>query len=413
MIGYYLFDENPYYGGMTPSIWKNVAQEMKKIDGSKFYFANWNRIGYQGECGEEVQTLSEVDQLSSADVYPIKCNGGEAVDIYNTFKPWYNNCFNTNQVPLMPILQGFGSVSRENCGEGEGDWIIPSENDLRRQVYYSITGGATGFWYFLFHSGRHCTINQFSRWDSCKSEEWCGLNQHANPAGWEAAKKINQEIQVYERELLSPTVWQGYEVWGEGEKLGVKSVFKAPANQPGVIYLLTVAARNGAIRVSAPKQIVKVESLLASGKVINLQSGKNYFQTNSGGRNGDRIDFFRITLAGAGPTLTPVVTKIPTLTPTLIPTTTKIPTSTKTPSLTPTKLPTSTMTPIPTIIKLRGDANGDARVDLNDASIWRSEFIQGDMGTVIKNGWWADFDNDRKITLNDISIWRENFIKTL
>ena len=52
-------------------------------------------------------------------------------------------------------------------------------------------------------------------------------------------------------------------------------------------------------------------------------------------------------------------------------------------------------------------------MDLNDASIWRSEFILGELGTVIKNDWWADFDNDRKITLNDISIWRENFIKTL
>jgi len=390
-----LFDENPNLGGMSANIWKNVAQEMKKIDSSKFYFANWNRIGYKGECAEDVQTLREVDQLSSADVYPIRCNGGEAVDIYNTFKPWYNNCFDTNSVPLMPILQGFGSVRRENCIEGEGDWIIPSESDLRRQVYYSITGGATGFWYFLFQSSRHCIINQFSRWGSCKSGEWCGLNQHANPSGWEAAKKINQEIQLYERELLSPTVWQGYEVWGEGEKLEVKSVFKAPTNQPGVIYLLTVASRNGAIKVSAPKVITKVESLLAPGKVISLQAGKNYFETNTGGRNGDRIDLFKITLVGAGPT------------------TTQVPTVTKIPSPTATKIPTLTSTPIPTVPKLIGDANGDARVDINDASIWRSEFISGELGVSNKNSWKADFDKDQRVTLNDFSIWRENLIKTL
>ena len=172
-------------------------------------------------------------------------------------------------------------------------------------------------------------------------------------------------------------------------------MFKAPTNQPGVIYLLTVASRNGAIKVSAPKVITKVESLLAPGKVISLQAGKNYFETNTGGRNGDRIDLFKITLVGAGPT------------------TTQVPTVTKIPSPTATKIPTLTSTPIPTVPKLIGDANGDARVDINDASIWRSEFISGELGVSNKNSWKADFDKDQRVTLNDFSIWRENLIKTL
>lgn len=82
-------------------------------------------------------------------------------------------------------------------------------------------------------------------------------------------------------------------------------------------------------------------------------------------------------------------------------------------SSTPTPIPTLTLTPIPTLIKLRGDANGDSRIDINDSSIWRSEFIEGEFGTLEKTNWLADFDNDQRVTLNDISIWRENFIKTL
>lgn len=63
--------------------------------------------------------------------------------------------------------------------------------------------------------------------------------------------------------------------------------------------------------------------------------------------------------------------------------------------------------------KGKGDADCSGATNINDASIWRSEFISGELGTVIKNNWQADFDCDGKVTINDISIWRDNFIKGL
>ena len=63
--------------------------------------------------------------------------------------------------------------------------------------------------------------------------------------------------------------------------------------------------------------------------------------------------------------------------------------------------------------KSKGDADCSAATNINDASIWRSEFISGELGTISKTTWQADFDCDGKVTLNDISIWRDNFIKGL
>ncbi|KKQ50434.1 MAG: hypothetical protein US68_C0005G0001, partial [Candidatus Shapirobacteria bacterium GW2011_GWE1_38_10] len=63
--------------------------------------------------------------------------------------------------------------------------------------------------------------------------------------------------------------------------------------------------------------------------------------------------------------------------------------------------------------KVKGDADCSGATNINDASIWRSEFIEGELGTVIKNSWNADFDCNGKVNLNDISIWRDNFIKGL
>lgn len=63
--------------------------------------------------------------------------------------------------------------------------------------------------------------------------------------------------------------------------------------------------------------------------------------------------------------------------------------------------------------KKTGDGDCNGKTDLNDASIWRVEFEEGELGTASKNTWKSDFDCDGKVTLNDISIWRENFRKSL
>lgn len=349
VIGYYLFDENVTLGGMNAELWKTVAQSMREKDPNKFYFANWNQMGDEGQCGAAVQTLREVDELSSGDFYPLHCNGGTAGAIYDVYKPWYNNCFDTNKVPLMPILQGFGGTRRENCEDGDTDYVIPSENELRRQVYFSITGGATGFWYFLFHSARHCTINQFSKWDQCVPGGWCGLNEHANPEGWAAVKKINEEIATYEKQLLSPVVWQGYEVWGVNQNQKIKSVFRAPKDEFGVVYALVVGGNQGGwVKIKTPKKIVKVDSLLKPDKVITHTSKNNYFEYNSSGGNGDLIDMFRITY-------------------------------------------------------IRGDANGDGVTGMADFGTWKTEYVSG-------VGKSADFDGSGRVGLIDFGIWKNGYL---
>lgn len=63
--------------------------------------------------------------------------------------------------------------------------------------------------------------------------------------------------------------------------------------------------------------------------------------------------------------------------------------------------------------KSKGDADCSEETNINDASVWRSEFIAGEFGIISKNDWRADFDCNGKVNLNDISIWRDNFINSL
>lgn len=65
------------------------------------------------------------------------------------------------------------------------------------------------------------------------------------------------------------------------------------------------------------------------------------------------------------------------------------------------------------LAKSKGDADCSGVININDSSIWRSEFIDGELGIVTRNNWQADFDCDGKVTINDVSIWRDNFIKSL
>lgn len=98
------------------------------------------------------------------------------------------------------------------------------------------------------------------------------------------------------------------------------------------------------------------------------------------------------------------------------PTTTPLPSRTPTP--TPSRLlnPSPTVTPKPSItlspapvarktcqLKQNGDANCDNNIDLNDFTIWRSEFLitGGSQKT-------ADFNQDSKVNLIDFEIWRKN-----
>lgn len=60
-----------------------------------------------------------------------------------------------------------------------------------------------------------------------------------------------------------------------------------------------------------------------------------------------------------------------------------------------------------------GDADGNKLVNLNDISIWRSEFLVGGLGVEVKNNWKSDFDKDGKVTMVDASIWRENFLNAI
>jgi hypothetical protein len=74
---------------------------------------------------------------------------------------------------------------------------------------------------------------------------------------------------------------------------------------------------------------------------------------------------------------------------------------------------------VPTIGNSGGNTNNactpfaNRTANLNDFSIWRSDYIDGSYGTVARSTWNADFDCDNKVTLNDFSIWRVNFIKSL
>lgn len=64
--------------------------------------------------------------------------------------------------------------------------------------------------------------------------------------------------------------------------------------------------------------------------------------------------------------------------------------------------------------KGKGDADCSGFTNLTDYSIWKEDYVAGDLGTSIKNTWQADFNCDGKVDLvNDYLIWKNYYIKTL
>ena len=72
---------------------------------------------------------------------------------------------------------------------------------------------------------------------------------------------------------------------------------------------------------------------------------------------------------------------------------------------TPTQAPTSTH-PTP------GDVNGDNKVDLTDYSLWKEQFILGELGTKTLSS-PVDFNQDNKVNILDYSIWKQAYIDSL
>ena len=56
-----------------------------------------------------------------------------------------------------------------------------------------------------------------------------------------------------------------------------------------------------------------------------------------------------------------------------------------------------------------GDADCNGVVDVNDRSIWTSEFVSDGGSRTEKNSWMSDFDCNGVVDVNDRSIWTTNF----
>lgn len=74
---------------------------------------------------------------------------------------------------------------------------------------------------------------------------------------------------------------------------------------------------------------------------------------------------------------------------------------------------TATLTSGNCLKKDEGDADCDGQITLVDASIWRQQYIDGEMGELVRNNWEADFDGNGKVNLVDRSTWRENYVLQL
>ena len=68
-----------------------------------------------------------------------------------------------------------------------------------------------------------------------------------------------------------------------------------------------------------------------------------------------------------------------------------------------------TPTPIPLT---PGDVNGDKKIDLTDYSLWKEQFILGELGTKDLPSSPADFNQDNKVNILDYSIWKQAYINS-
>jgi len=110
--------------------------------------------------------------------------------------------------------------------------------------------------------------------------------------------------------------------------------------------------------------------------------------------------------------------------PTRTPTTTPPP-PTNTPTKTPTPPPTTntptepTNTPIPTNTPPTPTNCPVLQGTLNEAELWRSEYIEGNTGTTERDDWQADFVGatdgscDGFVDIDDFEAWREKYISNL
>jgi hypothetical protein len=73
--------------------------------------------------------------------------------------------------------------------------------------------------------------------------------------------------------------------------------------------------------------------------------------------------------------------------------------------------PNYTLTPTLTL-KKPGDVNNDNKVDLTDYSLWKEQFILGELGTQNLTS-SADFNRDKKVNILDYSIWKQAYIDTI
>lgn len=76
-------------------------------------------------------------------------------------------------------------------------------------------------------------------------------------------------------------------------------------------------------------------------------------------------------------------------------------------SPTPTPTPPLTSTPLKP-----GDVNGDQKVNLTDYSLWKEQFILGELGTKDLSS-SADFNQDKKVNILDYGIWKQEYLESL
>ena len=69
------------------------------------------------------------------------------------------------------------------------------------------------------------------------------------------------------------------------------------------------------------------------------------------------------------------------------------------------------VSPLPTwVLGIKGDANGDGKVDLVDFVRWKYEYVEMTAGEVKQLGYSSDFNNDGKVDLIDFSIWKSAYL---
>ena len=357
LFGYYLYDESP---NGTQYAWRMIYNRIKAMDPKHIQFP-LSALDFvpkdnlvTTDCMRDNVDYRPLSDVFVTDIYTIHTNTKSLLELTRDIDAAVRSCQRKTDGSLRPFILVYPAYQRYtvHSGNPDIDEILPTENQLRGQIYASIIHGAVGTFVYTMHSPWQWERAYNTTYND-KGVFMNGISPEMTPDLWNAVSKANREINTYMDVILAKTATDTYHV--SHTQTGISEhplhAILKDTGEKDVRYLLAInidgASLSGQFKFE--KEILEVKSFLDNRTLAF--NGHSF--TDPFGENGVRL--YRIVFNNTYSCQT----------------------------------------------KSIGDANCDGKINEADYGIWKEE---------MKNmtSLYADFNSDGKVNLVDFEIWRRN-----